>query len=115
MSDITERAKIFVPFTNTDLTEGRGYAVPLHVCTVEATAARIGAKKSVQGSDCEIRQFEMIRIDGKWYVPRNAVRIIEPDESDIASQKVVDARRAAVEKAKSAGLTAEDLKALGVL
>lgn len=110
---ITDRKKIFVPFTNTDLTEGRGYAVPLHVCTVEATARRTGAKKSVQGSDCEVRTFDMVRIGDQWYVPRGAVRFVEPEAADIDAQKAVDGRREAIEKAKASGLTDDDLKNLG--
>lgn len=44
-------------YTNSDLTEGRGYHIPLALCESESTAVRLGKKKYVQGSDCPVNEL----------------------------------------------------------
>jgi len=58
--------------------------------------------------------MELMEIDGKWYVPIAAIDVIGPTREDVAAQKAIDAKRAAMEKAKAAGLTDADLLALGL-
>lgn len=111
---MTEKRTVWVAYTNTDCTEGRGYDVPIAVCAAEATAVRLARKQYVQGSDGPVRPMELVKIDGKWYAPSAAISVVEPTREDIAAQEAVDARREAVAKAKAAGLTDADLLALGL-
>jgi hypothetical protein len=110
----TETKTIWVAYTNTDCTEGRGQDVPIAMCETEATALRVARKRYVQGSDGPVRTMEIVKIDGKWYVPSAAITIVGPTREDIAAQEVIDAKRQAVAKAKAAGMTDADLLALGI-
>jgi len=111
---MTEKRTVWVAYTNTDCTEGRGHDVPIAVCAAEATALRLARKKYVQGSDGPVRTMELVKIDGKWYAPSAALTVVEPTREDIAAQVAIDAKREAVAKAKAAGLTDADLLALGL-
>jgi hypothetical protein len=111
---MTEKRTVWVAYTNTDCTEGRGRDVPIAVCAAEATALRLARKQYVQGSDGPVRTLELVEIDGKWYAPSAAIDVIEPTREDIAAQTAIDAKRAAMKKAKAAGLTDADLLALGL-
>lgn len=101
---------VWVAYTNSDLTEGRGYQVPHAVCAMEATARRLGKGKSVMGSDCQVEAVTAVRIGGgPWLVPG----AIEPaSESDKRMQVSLDARRTVVERAKAAGLSDEEIQLL---
>lgn len=111
---MTDKRTVWVAYTNTDCTEGRGHDVPIAVCAAEATALRLARKKYVQGSDGPVRTMELVKIDGKWYAPSSAISIVEPTREDIAAQAALDAKREALAKAKAAGLTDADLLALGL-
>ncbi len=111
---MTEKRTVWVAYTNTDCTEGRGRDVPIAVCAAEATAIRLARKQYVQGSDGPVRTLELVKIDGKWYAPSAAIDVVEPTREDVAAQTAIDAKRAAMEKAKAAGLTDADLLALGL-
>lgn len=106
---ITNLRHAFVAWTNTDLTEGRGWQIPLAVCETEATAIRLGKKGSIMGSDCAVTKVEVFRISGVWYGP---IQLVRPSDEDKNEQSRIDARRAAIEKAKAAGLSDEDIAAL---
>lgn len=110
---MAETKTVWVAYTNTDCTEGRGRDVPIAVCATEATAMRLARKQYVQGSDGPVRTMELVKIDNKWYAPSAAIDVIEPSREDIATQSAIDAKRKAVAKAKDAGLTDLDLSALG--
>lgn len=111
---MTEKKTVWVAYTNTDCTEGRGHDVPIAVCAAETTALRLARKKYVQGSNGPVRMMELVKIEGKWYAPSAAIAVVEPTPEDIASQAVIDTRREVVAKAKAAGLTDADLLALGL-
>ncbi len=111
---MAEKRTVWVAYTNTDCTEGRGYDVPIAVCATEATAIRLARKQYVQGSDGPVRPMELVQIDGKWYAPSAAITVVEPTREDAAMQAALDAKRAAVEKARAAGLTDADLAAIGM-
>ena len=111
---MTEKRTVWVAYTNTDCTEGRGHDVPIAVCATEATALRLARGRYVQGSNGPVRTMELVKIDGKWYAPSSAIAVVEPTREDIAAQVTIDARREAVAKAKAAGLTDADLAALGL-
>lgn len=107
-----ENQTVWVAYTNTDCTEGRGMDVPIAVCAAEATAIRLARKRYVQGFDGPVRKMELVKIDGKWFAPYDAIVVIEPTREDIADQGMIDAKRNVMAKAKSAGLTDEELAAL---
>lgn len=111
---MTETRIVWVAYTNTDCTEGRGHDVPIAVCAAEATALRLARRQYVQGSDGPVRKMELVKIDGIWYAPGAAITVIEPTREDVAAQVAIDAKREAIAKAKAAGLTDADLAALGL-
>ena len=111
---MTEKRTVWVAYTNADCTEGRGHDVPIAVCAAEATALRLARKQYVQGSDGPVRTMELVKMDGAWYAPSAAISVIEPTREDVAAQAAIDAKRAALAKAKAAGLTDADLLALGL-
>lgn len=99
----------YVAWTNTDLTEGRGTEFPLAVCDKEATAIRLGKGGYVMGCDCDITKVEIIEHNGWTYGP---VRLVHSTREDDAEQVRLDAKAAAKEKAKAAGLTDAEINAL---
>jgi len=109
--EISETAEVWIAWTNTDCTEGRGYQYPLAVCWKEATAVRMGQRGYVQGSDCPVEKSLAIRIGGRWLVPS---QVHQPTREDEYAQGRIDARKTALAKAMAAGLTAADLQNLGV-
>lgn len=114
MSDeiITDVKDVWVVETNTDLTEGRGYQYPIHVCESPATAARMAYKKGVMGSDASVHKATAVKVRGSWLAP---VEIVKANDKD----RQLDERNAmcqrALEKAKAAGLSDDDIKLLGGL
>ena len=107
--EIQERRDIWVAWTNTDCTEGRGRQIPKAVCESKATAIRLGAKGYVQGGNCPITQEVAVKVNGGWLVPGT---IIISTDNDKEAQKRIDEKLVAIEKAKAAGLTDADLKLL---
>lgn len=114
MSDM--KRIVYITLSNTDLTEGRGYEFPLCICEKEATAIRRGKGQYVQGGDCRVTSFESTQKDGKWLAP---YYLVPPTREDEDKQKQIDmnrqriaARDAAIEKAKSLGLSEDDIAAL---
>lgn len=106
---ITDEKDVYIAWTNTDLTEGRGFQYPLAVCDKKATAIRLGKGKSVQGSDCEIRPAKGYRINNQWYYPGRPTGSTKEDD---AREKELNKRDEARQKAIDAGLTDEDILAL---
>lgn len=107
-----ESMQLFVAFTNSDLTEGRGFDIPVAVCKLETTAIRLAKKRYVQGSDGPVRQVEMRKIDGQWWIQSSAVHVVQPSKEDTELQSKMDAIKLALDKAKAAGLSDEDIQAL---
>lgn len=107
-----DKKTVYVAYTNTDCTEGRGSDVPIAVCAIEATALRLARKQYVMGSDGPVRQMELVKINGKWYAPGAAINIIAPTDADTAAQALLDAKRQAFTKAKAAGLSDDDIQDL---
>lgn len=104
--------EIYCVFTNTDLTEGRGSQIPLALCQVEQTAKRLAKGKYIMGSDAPYHAVKMVEIGGIWHVPISAVTINKPSKEDAALQNKLDDFRSALQKAKDAGLSEEDIKLL---
>ena len=101
---------VYVAWTNTDCTEGRGWQYPQAVCEIEATAIRLGKGNYVMGCDCPVSEATAINFNGTWLVPG---RIHTPTPEDKQKQVLIDKKRAAIQRAKDAGLSEEDLKIIG--
>lgn len=104
--EIQETKTVWVAWTNTDNTEGRGRQVPKAVCETKATALRIGRRGYIQGSDCPVSSRIAVKINNSWLVP-GVIHIATRE--DEAKQKRIDEQQTAIEKAKSLGLTDEDI------
>lgn len=114
--------KVFVVISNTDLTEGRGQEYAKYICELQATANRLAIGQYVMGTDCRVIEGETFALyDGEillgWFGPCG--RISTPNQQDIYMEKILkeDAvkaqnKKAALEKAKLAGLTDDDIQAL---
>ena len=103
---------VYVAYSNTDCTEGRGYDVPIAVCEIEATAIRLAKGRYIQGSNGPVRKVELVEVDGKFFFPNSAVSVVKPNSQDIEAQVKIDAKTAAIEKALAAGLTEDEISVL---
>ncbi len=101
--------KAWVAWSNTDTTEGRGWHYPLAVCSTYSTAVRLGHKGSVQGCDCDMTEETIYEIEGKWVGP---CLVVQSTNEDNANEKIRRAKLDATERAKKAGLTDDEIKAL---
>lgn len=101
----TESKSVFVAYSNTDLTEGRGRDFPIAVCELKSSALRLSKGRYVQGSDGPVRAATLKIFDGEWYAPLCIVKIESPTKEDIAAQSIIDCKAAAIQKAKDLGLT----------
>ena len=110
----TEQRIVYVAYTNSDRTEGRGHDIPIAHCELEATAIRLAKGRYVQGSDGPVRPVTLVKHGDRWYMPTAAINIIGPSEEDASAQARKDAKAEALQKAKALGLSEADLKALGV-
>jgi len=107
MAEETKQA--WAVFVNTDLIEGRGRQYVKHLCEMEATAVRRAHKADVQGANGTVVRVDLVKRNNTWFGP---VDIEKPTSDDQKSQLVIDAKRNAEEKARSLGLTDEELAAL---
>lgn len=109
MFEIQEVSEVYIVWTNDDLTEGRGRELVKAICETLATAQRVGRKGYVQGSDCPISKGFGLKINSSWYYQGH---VAKATKEDISKQAIIDAREAALQKAKDAGLTDADLAAI---
>lgn len=110
MSGTIEDVKdVYVAWSNTDLTEGRGYAVVAAVAESYEAAVRLGRKGSVMGSDCEVTKEKGFKIGGQWLIPG---LIHKETKEDTALRVKREARESAMAKAKAAGMSDADIAAL---
>lgn len=88
--DTTEKVlpcrTVWVAYTNTDLSEGRGVDVPIAYCAIEATAKRLALRQYVQGHDGPVRAMEVVRINGEWRSLGGAIDVVDPIDEDIAAR-----------------------------
>lgn len=115
--EITDSKEVWVVWTNTDRTEGRGYMYPLHVCESQATAIRKAKNEGVMGSNASVEKGLAVRVGNSgWLAPVKIVAASEEDKRNdaILRQMEEDKQRklAAIERAKAAGLSDEDIEAL---
>lgn len=106
---LMETKEFFAVMGNTDLTEGRGTTFVKKYCQTMATAKRLAHKGYVQGMDCPIEKRTLFKPEGKnsWH---GAVGIEMPNNDDVKMQKQLDIQQAALNKAKSLGLSDEEIK-----
>lgn len=109
MPEIKETKTVWLVLANTDDTEGRGREYVKHVTETQATAIRLGRKGYVQGGDCPVIRGMAVKINNTWLCPRE---IEKPTAEDIRTQERINAREAAIEKARALGLTDEEIAAM---
>jgi hypothetical protein len=133
MSKKIKTKTFWIAWSNTDLTEGRGYAYPLAISESRvlfvspygvqslqyayplaisesrACAIRMGRKGGVMGSDCHVEPFESPFVNGQYLFPAH---IYFPEKEDDAGDKKYESRQKAIETAKAAGLDEATIKAL---
>lgn len=103
---------LWAVYTNSDLTEGRGREYVKHFCRTEATAHRLSKRGYVQGSDCPVKQVTALVLDGKHVLPLSIINVVEPTREDKDNELRIHNRRAALTRAKSLGLTDEEISSL---
>jgi hypothetical protein len=104
-----ETKTVWVAWTNSDLTEGRGYRFPLVVCESETTACRLGSDGGVQGSACPVTSETAIYYNGLWLIPG---RIVPPSAEDTEKDKERAQIKDIIKRAKKAGLTDAEISLL---
>jgi len=107
----------YVVWTNTDRTEGRGHEYPLEICKLESTAIRIGkGKYDVQGCDCPITKVRIFEYNRKHYGPiyltGPSKEDLEIDEKLQKEREKQEKRLTILEKARSLGLSDEEIELL---
>ena len=112
----TKKQEAFIVWSNTDLTEGRGYEYAKYICAKESTATRLAKKAYVMGSDARVTKTELILHNNQWCGP---VFIHGPSKEDEQLERQLEEQRrvkaakdAAIERAKALGLTDADIAAL---
>ena len=103
------KKKVYVVWSNTDLTEGKGYQFPLAVCELKATAIRMGKRAYVQGCDCPIEEVEVFWKDRCWWGP---VWVSPGTQADAHEEPIITAREEAIKKAREKGLTEDEIAAI---
>jgi hypothetical protein len=109
---MNETGKLWAVYTNTDLTEGRGRQYIKHLCRLKSTALRLSTRGYVQGSDCPVKDVEVLELDGKAVLPINLLLIEEPSPADQIEEQRIAAHEMALRKAKQAGLTDAEIALL---
>lgn len=100
---------IYEVSTNDDLTEGRGGKVHVAYCENIFTAHRLSKGIGVQGGDGYIDEITTLFINGRWHAP---ISIRLPSDEDKARQILEDRVQTAVDKARKAGLSQEEIQLL---
>jgi hypothetical protein len=103
---------LWAVWRNTDDTEGRGREYVDAICQIEATAIRYGRKRYVQGGDCPVEKFSPVLVDGAPCVPLKYFIVQQPSADDVKLQASIDAKRAAIAKAKASGLSEDEIAAI---
>ncbi|HDL8114573.1 TPA: hypothetical protein PXQ47_002581 [Yersinia enterocolitica] len=109
MAEIKETKDVWLTVTNSDLTEGRGRPVILYVCDSPVTAARLGKKKSVQGSDADTIKATAVKIGTSWLVPWE---IVPESDADKVIRKKNEALDQIIEKMREKGFSSDEIAAL---
>lgn len=84
--------------------KGNNSGLPRAIYAMEETARRVGGHP--------FRPVDLVKIDGDWYVPVSAVRIIQPSAEDVQGAERKRLVRESIKKLKAAGLVDEEINAL---
>lgn len=107
-----QKEVLWAVYTNSDLTEGRGRQYVAHFCKLRATALRLAKRGYVQGTDCPVAPVTVLVLDGKLVLPMSLIEVANPSREDEAAEAQLLAKEAAIEKARAAGLTEDEIKLL---
>lgn len=114
MTNKTQKA--YAVWSNTDLTEGRGYEYARCICSKETTAIRLSKGAYVMGSDARVTEVELIFHNNYWcgpvYIHGPSIADTEMEKKLELKRKAEEAKAAAILKAQQLGLNAEDIAAL---
>lgn len=104
--EISETKDVWLSVGNSDLTEGRGRPVILHVCESYETAKRLGARRSVQGSDADVQKSIAVKVGSRWLAPVD----IEPEsQQDKTRREIRERREETIKKMRDSGFTDEEI------
>ena len=106
VSDIKD---VWLVVTNSDLTEGRGFPVILHVCDNPVTAERLAKKQGVMGSNANVEKSSAYKIKSSWFMEGEIQRATKQDEE---VYKIRINREAIIQKMREQGFTEEEISAL---
>lgn len=107
-----QREILWAVYTNTDLTEGRGRQYVAHFCKLRSTANRLAKRGYVQGCDCPVEPVEVLVLDGKRVLPASLINVQMPSREDEVEETRLLEIQAAVDRAKAAGLSDDDIAKL---
>lgn len=107
--EVEEIKDVWVVWSNTDLTEGRGHNYPKYICESFETAKRLGHGRYVQGLNCPVYQGKGYKIYNEWYY-LNSIERESKEDVDLRIKR--EKKEEVLSKAKNAGLSDEDLKVL---
>jgi len=104
-----EEKTVYVVYTNTDLTEGRGHEYPIAVCEMKSTARRLAHKKGVQGTDATVNESKSYLIRARWYGP---VSMIKPSKEDVRASFLQNERDSLIERLNNSNMDKGDIDVL---
>ena len=107
---------VYVAFSNTDRTEGRGRQYPLLVTDTLETAERLTCGRYVMGSNCPISQYQAFKIGNWWYAPvdihfeslEDRERRLHREKKELAKKQL----QIVLSRAVELGLTKEEIEVL---
>lgn len=107
-----EKKTFWLATTNSDLNEGRGHDVPIALCETRPTAVRLAKGRGVQGSNAHVEPIQTVNIDGAWFVPQRVAKFERATSEDLAAVAQQERREAAEAKAREAGLSEAEIRAI---
>ena len=105
--EIQETKDVWVAWSNTDCTEGRGRPYAKYICESQACAIRKGKGGSVQGSNCQVTKSFAVKIKNQWLVPGYVESNLTIDNE---MQKHLDEAIKLKQRLLEAGFSEEEIK-----
>jgi hypothetical protein len=118
MVTMVNTKELWIVWTNTDLTEGRGREYAAAYCELEATAIRLSKGRYVHGTNCRItKETAYVGDDFKIYAPGPLITTPTTEDKKaeeflIKNRLKAEQKEKALERAKKLGLTEEEIEAL---
>lgn len=98
---------MWVVWTNTDLTEGRGRQIPIAWHESQTDAINSAHKKGVMGSDASVKESPLVKRGAQIYGPVNFQRTTSEGRKGDAARQT---KAAIVQKMLDAGLTPDEIQ-----